>query len=340
MAGIGNLLIGGQLQVTPGLPNGIPGPPAVCLGGGAGTPPVNGSAWIEGPMLFGSPISYPVPRPVATVMIGRTKNYLAPEAAGGLPIIMVTSRGFSPTPTDLLIGDPTGPVGLTATIGPTATVNILGKTTVTVLGKVTYTAPKTTAVGALSWTGKVNVLGATSFIGKSTTTGKKTINGKTRINGKASITGKLFVAGKISSPTITELRAKISSKKGFDIPHPLKNDHRLRYICVEGPAAEVYLRGFLKESNVIELPEYWKNLVDVETIGVTLTPIGVYQELYVDKIEWGKTIIVKNNLGGPINCSFVVFAERKDTAKNIPEYKGLTPADYPGDNKEYNVNGL
>jgi len=46
----------------------------------------------------------------------------------------------------------------------------------------------------------------------------------------------------------------------------------------------------------------------------------------------------QNNLGGPINCSFVVFAERKDAPKNIPEYKGLTPADYPGDNSEYNIN--
>ena len=38
------------------------------------------------------------------------------------------------------------------------------------------------------------------------------------------------------------------------------------------------------------------------------------------KIEWGKRIIVKNASGGPINCSFVVYAERKDTEKNIPEY--------------------
>jgi hypothetical protein len=129
------------------------------------------------------------------------------------------------------------------------------------------------------------------------------------------------------------------SKKGFDIPHPTKKDHRLRYICVEGPSAEVYLRGKLKDNNIIELPEYWRNLVDVETIGVSLTSIGHYQELFVEKIEWGTKIIVKNNSGAAINCSYVVFAERKDTSKNIPEYKGLTPADYPGDNREYVING-
>ena len=134
--------------------------------------------------------------------------------------------------------------------------------------------------------------------------------------------------------------ALINSKKGFDIPHPTKKEHRLRYICVEGPSAEVYLRGKLKDKTFIDLPEYWRNLVDAETIGVTLTPVGHYQELYVDKIEWGSRIQIKNNAGSAINCDYIVFAERKDTCKNISEYKGLTPSDYPGDNSTYNINGL
>jgi hypothetical protein len=321
---VGNFISGGQFQVTAGLPKGLPGPPPTVFGGSAAGPPVNGSAWIEGPMLVGSPLAYPLPRPAATFMLGRTQNYLAPEL-NALPILMVTSLGSAPTPTDLLIGNESGPVGLTATLAP--------KVTVTVLGKTTYTAVKTTGTGKLFWTGKVSITGKTSFNGKSTTTGKKTINGKTTINGA------LTVTGNIKSPTIVALKARISTKKGFDIPHPSKNDHRLRYICVEGPAAEVYLRGKLSGSNVIELPDYWKDLVDIETIGVTLTPIGVYQELFVDKIEWGSSVVVKNNLGGPINCDFIIFAERKDTPKNIAEYKGLTPSDYPGDNNEYTING-
>ena len=321
---VGNFMSGGQFQVTAGLPGGVLGPPATVLGGGAGTPPINGSGWVEGPMLIGSPLAYPLPRPTATLMIGRTKNYLAPEL-NALPIIQVTSRGSAPTPTDLLIGDPTGPVGLTATLAP--------KVTITVQGKTTYTCPKTTGIGKLTWTGKVDITGKTSFTGKSTTTGKKIVNGNMAVNGR------LVVSGNISSPTLTAMKARISSKKGFDIPHPTKEDHRLRYICVEGPAAEVYLRGKLDGTNAIELPEYWKDLVDIETIGVSLTPKSVYQELFVDKIEWGSRIIVKNNLGGPIHCDFVVFAERKDTPRNIAEYKGLTPNDYPGDNNEYTING-
>lgn len=127
------------------------------------------------------------------------------------------------------------------------------------------------------------------------------------------------------------------SKKGFDIPHPTKQNHRLRYICVEGPTADVHFRG-KSTSNIIELPDYWKDLVDLDSITVSLTPIGCYQELYVDRIEWGKRIVIKNNTGNSFNYQYTVFAERIDGEKNIPEYEGLTPADYPGDNSEYRIN--
>ena len=130
------------------------------------------------------------------------------------------------------------------------------------------------------------------------------------------------------------------SKKSFDIPHPTKENYRLRYICLEGPSAEVFYRGKLVNDSVIVLPDYWRGLVDPETIGVNLTPFGSWQELYVEKIEWGSKIIIKNNSGSQINCNYVVFGERKDTARNIPEYPGLTPNDYPGDNREYNINGV
>lgn len=139
---------------------------------------------------------------------------------------------------------------------------------------------------------------------------------------------------------ILSARAAVwDAKKSFDISHPSKDGYRLRYICLEGPDAEVYFRGKLKGESFIELPDYWKDLVDMETVGVTLTPIGHWQELFVEKIEWGSKIIIKNNSATSINCDFVVFGLRKDVTKNIPEYPGLTPADYPGDNREYNING-
>jgi hypothetical protein len=128
------------------------------------------------------------------------------------------------------------------------------------------------------------------------------------------------------------------AKKPFDIPHPTKEGWRLRHVCIEGPTADVYVRGRLNNSNVIELPKYWRNLVDPETITVNLTPIGTHQELYVDKIEWGTRILIKNNCGSGINCYYTVYGERADTDKNIPEYEG-TYNDYPGDNGQYTSSG-
>ena len=87
----------------------------------------------------------------------------------------------------------------------------------------------------------------------------------------------------------------------------------------------VYYRGRLKDKNVIELPEYWKGLVDSETITVNLTPHGSYQELFVKSIEWGSRVIIVNNAGGSIDCSYVVYAERKDVDKLVVEYKGTEP---------------
>ena len=147
--------------------------------------------------------------------------------------------------------------------------------------------------------------------------------------------------GDIQTSYVPSLNTKAGEwdlKKAFDIPHPTKENHRLRYICLEGPQAEVYLRGKLINQSVIELPDYWRELVDAETIGVTLTPVGSYQELYVEKVEWGTHITIKNSAGGAINCTYVVYGERKDTSRNIPEYEGTSPKDYPGDNREYSIN--
>ena len=179
-----------------------------------------------------------------------------------------------------------------------------------------------------------NVLGDINVVGNIVATGNITCTGKFTFNGAMQLTGLGDVATKVLA-----VEKVANSKKSFDISHPSKDGHRLRYICLEGPEAEVYLRGKLKGDNKIELPHVWRDLVDLETLGVTLTPHGCYQELFVEKIQWGTQITIKNNLSGPIDCSYVVYGRRKDTPRNIPEYEGLTPADYPGDNSEYTING-
>lgn len=121
----------------------------------------------------------------------------------------------------------------------------------------------------------------------------------------------------------------------FDIEHPTKKGWRLRYVCTEGPTADVCVKGTLKDSDTITLPDYWSGLVDSETIHAILTPIGEHQKLFYDVSECGRKLIVSNNSNNKIHCHYKVFAERKDTPKNIVEYEGLTYNDYPGDNKEY-----
>jgi hypothetical protein len=181
----------------------------------------------------------------------------------------------------------------------------------------------------------ININGNIRSIGDINAVGNITTNGAFIINGTLSLTGTGDVNAAIKANT-----ALANSKKGFDIPHPSKEGHRLRYICLEGPEAEVYFRGKLINKSTIELPEAWKGLVDPDTISVSLTAMGVYQELYVESIDWGSKINIKNNASGPINCTYVVYGTRKDTARNIAEYEGLTIDDYPGDNSQYNINGL
>jgi len=132
---------------------------------------------------------------------------------------------------------------------------------------------------------------------------------------------------------------RLSNKKNFDIPHPNKPGWRLRHTCLEGPENAVYFRGRLKGANVIELPEYWKNFVDPESITVSLTQIGSSQDLIVDKIEWGSRVLIRSGNASAIDCYYLIHGERIDGEKLIVEYEGQTPADYPGDNSEYSVAG-
>jgi hypothetical protein len=83
------------------------------------------------------------------------------------------------------------------------------------------------------------------------------------------------------------------------------------------------------------LPDYWTGLVHTETITIALTPIGKYQELSAELSDCGNKVNVCNNLGEAINCSYIIFAERKDEDDNIAEYEGNSRDDYPGDNGPY-----
>lgn len=129
----------------------------------------------------------------------------------------------------------------------------------------------------------------------------------------------------------------LSKKKNFDIPHPTKEGWRLTHTCPEGPEAAVYIRGRVRNRTEIRLPEYWKGLVNINTITVNLTPIGAHQDVIVKR--WDDTkVYLQANGGMPIDCFYYIMAERKDTEKLIPEYEG-TIEDYPGDNSQRSIAG-
>ena len=150
--------------------------------------------------------------------------------------------------------------------------------------------------------------------------------------------GNINITGTVVASQVTASGITLTSRKPFDIPHPTKEGHRLRHVCLEGPESGVYVRGRLTGKNVIELPEYWRGLVDPETITVTLTQIKTSQDLIVDAIEWGSRIKIKSGNGTNIDCYYVVHAERSDGEKLIVEYKGNSIDDYPGDNSIYSIN--
>jgi hypothetical protein len=130
---------------------------------------------------------------------------------------------------------------------------------------------------------------------------------------------------------------RLSKKKDFDIAHPTKEGWRLTHACVEGPEAAVYFRGRITSKNEIDLPSYWKNLVDIQSITVNLTPIGSHQNVIVKRWDDSK-IYLQSNGNMPIDCFYHVYAERIDTEKLIPEYEGSIE-DYPGDNNQRSIVG-
>ena len=152
------------------------------------------------------------------------------------------------------------------------------------------------------------------------------------------VEGNIDCLGTVTAPTF-QGAINVQSWKGFDIQHPSKKNHRLRYVCLEGPEAGVYARGRITNTNTIHLPDYWRDLVDAETISVHLTPIGVNQGLCVQEIKWGTQILIKSENGTAIDCFYSVYGARKDGEPLIPEYEGESPADYPGDSAQFSIAG-
>ena len=181
--------------------------------------------------------------------------------------------------------------------------------------------------GTTTWfnTGNVAIVtidqtGTITNVGNTTTTG--VVSGLSGVF-VTNMTSASIVTGPIACTTVvaaTSVQAPLgifaslsAPFKLFDIPHPSagKEDKRLRHGCLEGPELAVYTRGKTTES-IIPIPEYWKDLIDCETITVHLTPTSMDQNLIVQHVHDLEIAVGGNN---QLPYHYYVLAERKDVPK-------------------------
>ena len=158
----------------------------------------------------------------------------------------------------------------------------------------------------------IDAEGDLSVQGKFVHVGDTIETGDTQKTGDYVATGAISISGKVTCGSLAS-----GLPKSFDIPHPNIDGYRLHHACPEGPEAAIYVRGKVSRDGIIELPDYWQNFVDKESITVQLTPVGAYQELFVDRIEYGKRVYIKNQAGGKIDAYYQVWANRADVSFDV-----------------------
>ena len=180
----------------------------------------------------------------------------------------------------------------------------------------------------------LHVNGNAQILGDSGTQNALYVTGGSSVD-SVYIQGDLYVSGSTDTGNKGRLASRFATAdakpKPFDLVHPTKEGYRLRYACIEGPEVGVYCRGRVKNDTEIVLPEYWRNLVHVDSISVQLQPIGAHQDIIVKRWDEEK-IYLQAKAGFPINCFYHVYAERKDINPLIVEYKGDSWEDYPDPN--------
>lgn len=140
--------------------------------------------------------------------------------------------------------------------------------------------------------------------GGDTMTGELILSGTTGGSGTTALT----VTGgdsSASNPAVDITGHLSATTKSFNIPHPIHEDKRLVYGCLEGPEYGMYARGTgvigdgeEKRMIGIELPDYWFKMVGKDYT-ISLTPHGNYNVWIGKKTEDG----------------FYVMTNTKNTAK-------------------------
>ena len=315
--------IGKQLQVNFSPAGSIPIPCAAYLTGAAAIP---GTGFFNGGVMVGSPILQPLH--TAALQISRPDPVSNPLAFKAPSIVHI--RGLPPpasTPIDVVIGDPLGPVGITMATTLVIEINTISKKTISPLD-----------IKIISLMKK---LGVQVDNGATVETGAQAQAGAEARASLKAIAGTMAVAGPVSSPKFIGpiFTGRALGNKPFDISHPTQTDKRVRHICAEGPEPAIYIRGKLEGEHIIKLPDYWKGLVDYDTITVHLTPFGRRDNLYVKDIQEDRIIVAGDHLAN-VNCFYEVWVARWLNPDNHDDklhvvYDGESPADYPGDNNHF-----
>ena len=116
------------------------------------------------------------------------------------------------------------------------------------------------------------------------------------------VLGDVFVQGTLDAST-----------KNFKIQHPTMPGYYLVHSSLEGPERGMYVRGKLKTSDTIHLPDYWNELTDDIDITVQLTPIGNSCTHFVKSVS-KQEIIIGCDCGAP-HCFYIVHAQRYNEGK-------------------------
>ena len=165
------------------------------------------------------------------------------------------------------------------------------------------------------------------ILGRSFQVGDQQKIGDYKLTGDQKIEGNIEITKTMTAGYATWSGSIVATSKLFDIKHPSKENYRLAHASLEGPEIGVYCRGRLTGSNSIDLPSYWKDLVDPESVTVNLTQIRTSQDLIVyDYIFMENKIFVRSGNGPEceIDCYYTVYGERKDVDKLKVEYEGDT----------------
>jgi len=128
-----------------------------------------------------------------------------------------------------------------------------------------------------------------------------------------------------SNPAVNITGHLVASTKSFNIPHPIHDDKRLVYGCLEGPEHGAYFRGTAKfdlamDRMPVELPEYWFKLVG-DDYTISITPHGPYHVWVDEKLEDG--FFVESSSETDVEFDWVVIGGRKDA--KIPEVEPQAP---------------